>query len=90
MERDNITNQVNNFKRSLNDECYSFGDGRAMRTACNLYEDNLRMEKELDRYKLKLALHEKEIDRLQRIITNGIDEMSVNMISDSLSNILTP
>ena len=34
--------------------------------------------------KVEIKYIEKEIDRLQRIITNGIDEMSVNMISDSL------
>ena len=83
----NIDNQMNNFKQSLNNECYSFGWGRGVRIASNLYEDNLRLEIENEKMEVKLIEHKKEIKRLQDIITDGINELSVNMISDSLSKV---
>jgi regulator of replication initiation timing len=83
----NIDNQMNNFKQSLNNECYSFGWGRGVRIASNLYEDNLRLEIENEKMQTKLDEHKKEIKRLQDIITGGINELSVNMISDSLSKV---
>ena len=82
-----IDNQVNNFKQTLNQECYSFGNGRGIRVACNLYEENLKLEKELKKSNQKLEAYKKEIDRLQEIVTEGINEFSVNMVSDSLSRV---
>ena len=82
-----IDNQVDNFKQSLNQECYSFGDGRGIRVACNLYEENLKLEKELQKSNMKLEAHKKEIDRLQEVITEGINEFSVNLVSDTLSRL---
>ena len=82
-----IDNQINYFKQGLNQECDDFGHGRAVRIAGNLYEDNLRLESEIRKMEVKLTEHKKEIKRLQDIITGGINELSVNMISDSLSKV---
>ena len=79
--------QVNNFKQSLNQECYSFGWGRGIRIACNLYEDKIKMDQEILRNEEKLAAYKKEIDRLQEIITEGINEMTSDLLSTSLNNV---
>ena len=82
-----IKTQVNNFRRSLNDECDSFGSGRGMRVACDLYEENIQLESELRKKDETIKFYKKEIDRLQGIITEGINELSADMISDSLSKV---
>jgi len=82
-----IPEKVYIFEQNLNKECYSYGWGRGIRTASNLYSDNLEIQEELDKHKMKIDVYKKEINRLQSVITEGIDEFSLNMISDSMSKV---
>jgi len=44
MDRVGIPRDVFIFERKLNKECYSYGWGRGLTRACNLYGNNLHMK----------------------------------------------
>jgi len=75
------------FERKLDKECYTYGWGRGLRCATNLYRDNLSLEEDNEILHNKLDKYKKEIERLQSIISKGVDEMSENLLSVSMSTV---
>jgi len=75
------------FERKLGQECHTYGWGRGLRCASNLYEDNLNLEQEIEILHNKLDKYKKEIERLQSILSIGVDEMSENLLSVSMSTV---
>jgi len=75
------------FERKLDKECYTYGWGRGLRCAANLYRDNLSLEEDNEILHNKLDKYKKEIERLQSIISKGVDEMSENLLSVSMSTV---
>mgnify|MGYP000486392259 FL=1 len=75
------------FERKLDQECYTYGWGRGLRCAANLYRDNLSLEEDNEILHNKLDKYKKEIERLQTILSIGIDEMSENLLLASISTV---
>jgi|TARA_B110000971_G_scaffold216321_1_gene251168 hypothetical protein len=75
------------FERKLDQECHTYGWGRGLRCAANLYRDNLSLEEDNEILHNKLDKYKKEIERLQSIISKGVDEMSENLLSVSMSTV---
>ena len=44
-----IQQKLVTFEQNLNEECYTYGWGRGLRCALNLYSDNLNLEEENDK-----------------------------------------
>ena len=75
------------FERELDEECYSYGWGRGLMKASDLYSQNLTMKEEIEKYKIKLNSYREEIKRLHNIINdNNIDDKLNVQMSDSLSD----
>jgi len=82
-----LKKKVSEFEIWFDNQCYNYGYGKGVRTASNLYSDNLEMQNELEICNLKIEAYKKEINRLQSVITGGIDDFTIDMISDSLSKV---
>jgi hypothetical protein len=88
MDTDKMNNdKIRKFKVSLSCAYHTYGWGCVLRTASNLYEDNLNLEEENIVMNAKLDKYKKEVDRLQTLLTNGVDEMTENLLSISMNTV---
>jgi len=82
-----ISNKISIFKSHMVYMYDTYGFGNLLRIASNLYEDNLNLEKENQVLILKLEKYKKETDRLHQLLSDGVDEMTENLLSDSLNTV---
>ena len=82
-----ISNKISIFKIHMLYMYDTYGLGNLLRLASNLYEDNLNLEEENLVLNLKLEKYKKETERLQQLLSDGVDEMTENLLSDSLNTV---
>jgi hypothetical protein len=87
MNSDKMKDKLYKFKVNMSCAYHTYGWGIILRTASNLYEDNLNLEEEHLVLNDKLDKYKKEIDRLQSLLSSGVDEMTENLLSFSLDTV---
>ena len=83
MDPKDIQQKLFTFEQNLNEECYTYGWGRGLRCALNLYSDNLNLEEENDILYSKMNKYKQESIRLQEIIDREIIHL-MNELTDTI------
>jgi len=86
MNCEDIRDKIFIFQKKIEDECYTYGWGRAIRCASQIYADNLNLEAENDILFYKMDKYKSETQRLKKMIDieiKGIvDEMTDKIIEN--------
>lgn len=81
MDLEGIQKKVFTFERKLNEECYTYGWGRGLRCAANLYEENLNLEEENDILYYKMEKYKNKYETMIDIeIKSIIDDLTNKII----------
>ena len=78
-----IQQKLVTFEQNLNEECYTYGWGRGLRCALNLYSDNLNLEEENDILYYKMNKYKNESKKLQEMIDREIIHL-MNELTDTI------
>ena len=74
------------FERKLEDECYTYGWGRGLRCASQLYADNLHLEEENDILYYKMEKYKDKYETMIDIeIKTIIDDLTDKVIMENES-----
>ena len=86
MNSEDIQEKIFIFERNLNEECYTYGWGRGLRRALNLYEENLNLEEENDILYYKMDKYKKASQRLQKIVDSEIKDVMNDLTEKVIKN----
>ena len=74
------------FQRKLEDECFTYGWGRGLRCASQLYADNLNLEDENDILYYKMEKYKKKYEMLIDTEIKGIiNDLTEKVVKDNES-----
>jgi len=87
-----IEDKVFWFERSLDKECFTYGWGRGLRKATQLYKENIILENDLNQKEKEIRLHKQKIEHLRMLLETKTPKIRNNNLLDEIStpDILTP
>lgn len=85
-ENKDLEDKVFHFERALDRECHTYGWGRGLRKAAQLYKENILLESELEECNNKIKEYQNLVEKLK----NELESKSPKIVYDPLQCVTTP